>query len=300
LFAAGKEFNINRLALQKINPVVRRRTMESVIAKSIHLAYHPVALVWSDKKPAGAMQFSEGKWGCVMWLAAHAAKGKVAVADSKSFGCFGGGVGLGFGNQYKNFPGGEEGFCHFLSSGNAGRPGGLELAEKIKPYMTKESHENFLHGERYVKSPGLVEKFVKTLPLMEIPAKYVVFKPLNDVDGAQEKPQTIIFFVNPDQLSALVVLANYGRGDNENVIIPYAAGCQTIGIYPYQEAKSKKPRAVIGLTDLSARVYIRKQLGNDNLMTFSTPLSLFAEMEQNVPGSFLERHTWQSLLSEKG
>ena len=41
------------------------------------------------------MQFSEGKWGCVMWLAVSAAKGRPAVADRKTFGCVGGGVGLG-------------------------------------------------------------------------------------------------------------------------------------------------------------------------------------------------------------
>jgi hypothetical protein len=68
----------------------------------------------------------------------------------------------------------------------------------------------------------------------------------------------------------LVVLANDGCGDNENVIIPYATGCQTIGIYPYREAKSTKPRAVIGLTDLSARVYVRKQLNDPHLTTFAT------------------------------
>jgi uncharacterized protein (DUF169 family) len=272
--------------------------MESAIAKAIQLKYQPVALLWSNERPQGAMQFQEGKWGCVMWLAAHAAKGKTAVADAKTFGCFGGGVGLGFGNQYKNFPGSEEGFCHFLSSGNADRKGGMEAAEKIKPYMTKESYDNFLHGERYVKSPALVKKFLESLPLTEIPKQYVVFQPLDDVDTKKEKPQTLIYFVNPDQLSALVVLANYGRGDNENVIIPYAAGCQTIGIYPYREAKSAKPRAVIGLTDLSARVYVRKQLGDPHLMTFSVPFAFFEEMEQNVPGSFLERHTWQSLLFE--
>ena len=273
--------------------------MESSIAKAIQLKYQPVALMWSNEKPADAMQFSEGKWGCVMWLAVHAAKGKAAVADIKTFGCFGGGVGLGFGNQYKNFPGGEEGFCHFLSDGNAKREGGKELAEKIKPFMRGEAYDNFLHGERYVKTPALVKKFIKNLPLTKIPKQYVAFQPLDVVDTKKEKPQTIIFFVNPDQLSALVVLANYGRGDNENVIIPYAAGCQTIGIYPYQEAKLKRPRAIVGLTDLSARVYIRKQLGDPNLMTFSAPFALFEEMEQNVPGSFLERHTWQSLLSEK-
>jgi uncharacterized protein (DUF169 family) len=273
--------------------------MESAIAKAIQLKYHPVALLWSNEKPRGAMQFQEGKWGCVMWLAVHAAKGKTAVADIKTFGCFGGGVGLGFGNQYKNFPGGEEGFCHFLSAGNAAKEGGPELAEKIKPFMRAEAYDNFLHGERYVKTPALVDKFIKALPLTEIPEPYVVFQPLDNVDTKKEKPRTIIFFVNPDQLSALVVLANYGRGDNENVVIPYAAGCQTIGIYPYREAKSSKPRAVVGLTDLSARVYIRKQLGDAHLMTFAAPFALFEEMEQNVSGSFLERHTWQSLLSEK-
>jgi uncharacterized protein (DUF169 family) len=273
--------------------------MESAIAKAIQLKYQPVALIWSNEKPADAMQFAEGKWGCVMWLATHAAKGKSAVADIKTFGCFGGGVGLGFGNQYKSFPGGEEGFCHFLSTGNADRKDGMAIADKIKPYMTKESYDNFLYGERYIKSPELVEKFVKALPLIEIPKTFVVFRPLSDVDLAKETPQTIIFFVNPDQLSALTVLANYGRGDNENVMIPYAAGCQTIGIYPYREAKSKKPRAVVGLSDLSARVYVRKQLGDPHFMTFSVPFSLYEEMEQNVPGSFLQSHTWQGLLSEK-
>jgi hypothetical protein len=133
--------------------------------------------------------------------------------------------------------------------------------------------------------------------MTEIPATFVVFKPLENVDPSCDKPQTVIFFVDPDQLSALVVLANYGRGDNENVIIPYAAGCQTIGIYPYREAKSKKPRAVVGLTDISARVFVRKQLG-PNLMTFAMPFVLFEEMEQNVEGSFLDCHTWQSLISE--
>lgn len=273
--------------------------MESQIAKAIHLQYQPVALLWADEKPEGAMQFSEGKWGCVMWLVLSAAKGKPAVADQKTFGCVGGGVGLGFGNPYLNFPGGEEGFCHFLSQGNAERPGGPELAEQFKPFMTKESHDNFLHGERYIKNPELVRRFLEALPMMKIPSRYVVFKPLSTVDSAKEKPQAIIFFVNPDQLSALVVLANYGRGDNENVTIPYAAGCQTIGIYPYREAKSARPRAVVGMTDLSARVYARKQLGDPNFLTFAVPLDLFQEIEQNVPGSFLERHTWHALLTER-
>jgi hypothetical protein len=272
--------------------------MESRIAQGVETKHPPIALIWSDEKPEGAMQFREGHWGCVMWLAASAAQGKPAVCDRATFGCIGGGVGMGFGDCYKSFPGSEEGFCHFLSSGIEGWAGGPAMAEMVKPFLRGEAYDNFIHGERYIRSPELVKRFLKALPIMQIPTRYVVFRPLTDVDPEEERPQTVIFFADPDELSALVVLANYGRGDNDNVTIPYAAGCQTIGIYPYREAKAERPRAVVGLTDLSARVCIRKQLG-DNLLSFAMPFALFQEMEANAEGSFLQRHIWQELLAAK-
>jgi len=272
--------------------------MESKIANAISLNYQPVALIWSDQEPAEAVQFQQGKWGCIMWLAASAAKGKAAACDRKTFGCFGGGVGMGFGDQYVNFPGGKDCFCHFLSGGNEQWEQGRQAAEKVKPFLRKESYDNFVSGERYIKTPEQVHQFIENLPITDIPAEYVIFKPLGDIDPQQETPQVIVFFADPDQLSALVVLANYDRQDNHNVIIPYAAGCQTIGLYPYQEAKAEKQRAVVGLTDLSARVSIRKLL-DDHLMTFAVPLAMFEEMERNVADSFLERPTWQGLLSSR-
>ncbi len=270
----------------------------SRIAEAIRLKYPPVALIWTDQRPEKALQFKKGKWGCIMWLVASAAKGKTAVCDRETFGCFGGGVGVGFGAQYKNFPGGEGCFFHFLSSGNARWAKGRRVAEQVKPFMREEAYDDFIEGERYLKTPEQVEAFVKGLPITDIPATFVVFKPLNKVDLKQETPRSAIFFADPDQLSALVILANYGRGDNENAIIPYAAGCQTIGIYPYREAHAGKPRAVVGLTDLSARVPIRRQL-EDNLMTFTVPFAMFQEMEENVEGSFLQRPTWLELAKGK-
>ena len=130
-------------------------------------------------------------------------------------------------------------------------------------------------------------------------AIYVVFKPLRDIDPVQELPYVVVFLVDVDQLSALVVLANYARKSNESVFIPHAAGCQSIGIYPFREAQSEKPRAVIGMVDISARVQMRRQL-KDDVMSFAVPFTLFKEMEENVPGSFLERRSWKELMKLKG
>ncbi len=74
--------------------------MDSKISNAIALKYPPVALIWSDQKPEDALQFKEQKWGCIMWLAASAARGKAAVCDRRTFGCAGGGVGMGIGNEY--------------------------------------------------------------------------------------------------------------------------------------------------------------------------------------------------------
>ena len=268
--------------------------MESKIAAALKLEYSPVAILWSDEKPAGALGFKEGKWGCVMWMLANAAKGRVAAFDEKTYGCWGGGVGLGFGNQYLNFPGGPECFYRFLSTGNADSEMGRAVAKKIEPFVDKDFLEDFLYGEGFIKTPELVKEFVDGMPIMQIPARYVIFKPLDKVELDKEKPEIIIFLADPDQVSALVILTNYGGNGNENAIIPYAAGCQTIGIYPYREARSENPRAVVGLTDLSARNNLKKQLGR-NLLSFAVGLNMFHQMEENVNGSFLQRTTWRAL-----
>lgn len=50
--------------------------MASQLAKAIGLRYQPVAVLMTDNKPEKALQFQKGKWGCVMFLFANAAKGK--------------------------------------------------------------------------------------------------------------------------------------------------------------------------------------------------------------------------------
>ena len=267
--------------------------MESKLAEALKLKYLPVAVLWSDDKPADAVQFVPGRWGCVMaTFGLTAERGRPAVFDQETYGCWGGGVGLGFGNCYEQFPGGVECFCRFLSTGNEGSEKGRAVAEQCAGWMRGSLLEAFMHGERYRNGPATVEEWLKTLPMMHVPSKYVVFKRLDQV-GHDERPVVTVFLANPDQMSALVVMANYTHGGSENAIIPHAAGCQTLGIFAYREADSGNPRAVVGLNDLSARKVLRR-LGKD-LVTVAVPFMLYQEMEANVAGSFLEREPWTSL-----
>lgn len=271
--------------------------MRSAIAEMVGLEHSPVTILWSDVLPEDAVQFKKGRWGCVMAaFGAVAARGKTAAFSSETYGCPGGGVGLGLGDCYADFLGGHEGFYGFLSSGNETAENGKELCELASRFLHGAQLEHFKHGEHYRKSPAVVRKFVETLPMMQPSAKYLIFKPLAQV-APDERPEVVVFIVNPDQLSALMLLANYESEDSMNAIIPQAAGCQSIGIFTFREARSKRPRAVVGLNDPSARLMLRS-LGRD-VLTFSVPMALFEQMEINAPGCFLEGGTWRELSVRK-
>ncbi|MFZ3114364.1 MAG: DUF169 domain-containing protein [Syntrophales bacterium] len=77
--------------------------------------------------------------------------------------------------------------------------------------------------------------------------------------------------------------------------VPWVAACQAVGIMSYEEAKKERPRCLIGLTDISARRYLKGQNANDK-MTFTIPFRRLQEMEANIAGSFLEGSTWADLL----
>ncbi|MFW6271908.1 MAG: DUF169 domain-containing protein [Desulfosalsimonas sp.] len=272
--------------------------MESKTAQAIGLKHNPVAVVLADEKPEKALQFKKAKQGCVMFMFANAARGRSAAFDAETCGCPGGAVGLGFGNAYHYFPGGVDCFARFLSSGNSGWEKGEQVAEGLKGAAGEEFTDDFIYGERYKKSPELVEQWIEELPITQIRTRYVLFEPLSQTDPGSKTPENVVFTVDADQLSALVILANYTRKGMENVSIPWAAGCQNIGILPWHEAESETPRAVVGLTDISARKAVRKLLGREYL-TFAVPWKMFLEMEENVEGSFLERPTWRSIQETK-
>jgi uncharacterized protein (DUF169 family) len=252
--------------------------MKSKIAEAVNMSkYSPVAIVFTDEKPESALQFKEGIWGCAVAMLKAAAKGRTAVFDRKTFGCYGGGAGLCFGNTYVGFPGGIE---YFLSVGNK-EFCASDIGKNIVRNMPALSH-----GEAYKKTPELAKSFADALPYYDVPTEYVVFKPLKEILPG-EKPEVVVFLATPDQISALVVLASYARHGGDNVIVPWGAGCHSVCLIPFNEGKSDNPRGVIGLTDVSARKQVEK-----DILSFSVPYKMFLEMESNVEESFLTREEW--------
>lgn len=240
--------------------------MVSRIAQELKLKYQPLGLSFTDTKPEDALEFKEGETGCVIALFAAASHGKTAVFSKDTCGCPGGRIGLGFTDDYDHVPGGID---YFLSTGRG---------------------EGYPEGEGYIKTPELAREFADRLPKTCIPTKYVVVKPLEQIDEENEKPSLVVFFCEPDQLSALVVLANYRRSGTDNVVIPFGAGCHTVCLLPFDQSSHSQPKAVVGLTDISARPSV-----DPGVLSFTVPIGMYEEMEADVPGSFLERRDWKKV-----
>jgi uncharacterized protein (DUF169 family) len=252
--------------------------MRSKLVDALNLSLSPVAVILTDEKPEGALQFREGGWGCVGSTMVAVAKGKTAVFDRHTFGCPGGGVGLGFGNQYEQ--------CGFdieslLSSGSE------EAASEAR------RGSRMAEGERFYQTPELVRSWLSHVPITDVPTKYVAMRPLDEV-AEDEPPDVVVFFANADQLSALVVISDYRRGSGASAIARFGGACQSI-IWGFDEARSDRPRGVIGFFDIAQRMRVDRET-----LSFTVPWSLFSEMEGNVEGSFLELEDWAKIRERQG
>jgi uncharacterized protein (DUF169 family) len=199
---------------------------------------------------------------CLILAVSSVRNGTSLCFDAQSIRCFGGKRYLGFSQEL------APEFEHFLSCGIPGK----------------------FQGERYKKSPELVNESLKYVPAFEAPAKFIVFKRWDMLEESDD-PEVVIFFVKPDVLSGLCTLASFDEAEPNSVFAPHGSGCSSIVLYPYLERESNRPRAVIGMFDPTARPHVPR-----NTLTFSAPMKRFSGMIDNIGESFLTTDTWGRVL----
>ena len=124
--------------------------MQSRVREALGLRFEPVAVLFRDERPDGALAFADGRRGCVMWLFAQAALGKTVALSRETIGCPGGAVGLGFADGFPDV----ERHAYFLSVGVEGTDAPERLVEQARAMPESPMKEHLLHGERVLEGPG--------------------------------------------------------------------------------------------------------------------------------------------------
>jgi len=176
--------------------------------------------------------------------------------------------------------------------GCAGGKRYLGFSESMRPdfeYFLSYGIPGKVEGERYKKSPEMVARLMKALPVITAPSRFIVFKRWDKLQAGDE-PVVAIFLASPDVLSGLFTLANYDRDDVNGAIAPFGAGCSTIVQYPYMERNMAQPRAIIGMLDVSARPCVHA-----NAISFALPMVRLRQMIANMEESFLVTSSWRKV-----
>jgi uncharacterized protein (DUF169 family) len=221
----------------------------------------PITFYYTDQEGCAEKVKPPAGRQCFIGVLAKVRKGQSLCFDVDSIGCRGGKRYLGFSEQM------VPRFEYFLSCGIPGK----------------------LEGERYKKSPELVKELMKRMPPFKAPARFIVFKRW-DMLEASDEPAVVIFFAKPDVLAGLFTLANYDEVEQNGVITPFGAGCSSIVMYPYLERDSQRPRAVLGMFDVSARTFVPKED-----LTFAIPMNKFDRIIDNMDESFLITPSWEKV-----
>jgi uncharacterized protein (DUF169 family) len=220
----------------------------------------PITFYYADKVYNAEAVKPEAGSRCVIGALVGVQKGESLAFDVDSVGCPGGKRYLGFTETDIMLD-----FEYFLSCGIPGK----------------------IEGERYKKTPEMVKEYMeKYAPAMKAPGKYAIFKRWDRLE-AKDNPEVVIFYARSDVLAGLYTLASFDEVEPNMVIAPFGSGCASIVQYPYLEAKSAKPKAVIGMFDISARPHV-----DADRLTFAAPMSKFARMVDNMEESFLITPSW--------
>jgi len=212
----------------------------------VEFVLEPTVLYFSDTQPPDAATPAENTWTCMFALMKRVQAGRPACFSAARPGCVGAASYLGF-NTVPVVPA-----ALYLS-----------------------------HKEHLKKDASLAAAFYEGVEPVPAAKEYLIFQRL-DMAPDSVAAEVVNLWLNAAGLSSLHTLANYDRATNDNVIMPFGSGCQSIWTMPHKEKHQASPMAVAGSLDPTVRRFLPP-----DAVSFSAPANRFLEMCANIPGSFL-------------
>lgn len=233
-----------------------RRIRDSLGHLEKYIPFMLPAMSWrfAAEPPGNAIMPEKGTWTCMFTFIDAVARGKRMCLSAENPGCSGAACYLGFKKP--------------------GAGAGAFLAQK----------------EKFKKSVELGEAFYTEINAMPAAGRFIVLEPVQDL-GEGDQSEVVVLWIDAASLAGMVTLANYDRPTNDNVLIPFASGCQGIWTIPYKEKFERFSKCVVGTMDPSVRAHLPKEV-----MAFSMPAGRFVEMATNVAGSFLQSELWKHVV----
>jgi hypothetical protein len=151
---------------------------------------------------------------------------------------------------------------------------------------------DFLVGDEGLKAtPALMERWIDAAIPYQAENPHLFLGPLREEGWPFIK--TITFLVNPDQLSALAIGAQYHSApdDPPPVIAPFGSGCSQL--LPFRDMDIAQ--ASIGATDIAMRQYIPP-----DMLTFVVTKSMFSRLCELDDKSFLFKPFLKRLRQARG
>ena len=160
---------------------------------------------------------------------------------------------------------------------------------KVRP---KKEFLKFLVDEEGLKaSRSLMEKWIYSRQPYRADYPHLFLGPLKK--EAWPYAKTVTFLVNPDQLSALAIGAQYHNApdDPPPVIAPFGSGCSQL--QPFKDLGI--PQASIGATDIASRHHLPP-----DILTFTVTRPMFKRLCSLDERSFLYKPFLERLKTARG
>ncbi len=145
-----------------------------------------------------------------------------------------------------------------------------------------------MEGERYLRTPKMVDDFLEKAERIPAGEDYLIFKRWDRLEE-EDHPEAVVFYATPDVLSGLFTLVNFEEADGNGVIAPFGSGCGTLA-RAWLENQKEHPKSVIGMFDPSARPCVP-----ENTLSFSIPMKKFEKIIGYMDETFLTTDTWEKV-----